>query len=291
MIFFSIQADGQVYSGYFNFEVKDDGKLMLSVNADQIDQEFLYVNSLAAGLGSNDIGLDRGQLGATQIVKFIKAGNKLLLIQPNLEYRALSDNVKEVRAVEEAFAQSVLWGFTLTDQSGPNYKIDIAPFLMRDAHDVSGRLKKSKEGSYKLDKSKSALWLDRTKSFPDNSEFEVMLTFIGEPSGKYVKTIAPNSKNLTVRMHHSFVRLPDDDYKTRAFHPYSAFGTVSFFDYATPIHEPIKKRYIRRHRLEKVNPNAETIDAKEPIIYYIDAGCPEPVKSALMEGGKVIVLI
>ena len=286
IVFFTAQVHGQVYSGYFNFEAKTDGKLMLSVNADQIDAEFLYVNSLAAGLGSNDIGLDRGQLGGTQVVKFIKAGNKLLLIQPNMEFRALSDNVKEVRAVEEAFAQSVLWGFELNDQTGPNYKIDLVPFLMRDAHDVSGRLKKSKEGSYKLDKSKSALWLDRTKSFPDNSEFEVMLTFVGEPSGKYVRTIAPNSKNLTVRQHHSFIKLPDDNYKTRAFHPYSAYGTVSFYDYATPIHVPIEKRYIRRHRLEKVNPKEAVSQAVEPIIYYIDAGCPEPVKSALMEGGR-----
>lgn len=286
MLFFTIHMDGQVYSGFFNFDVKEDGTLMLNINSAQIDQEFLYINSLAAGLGSNDIGLDRGQLGGTQVVKFIKAGNKLLLIQPNLEYRALSNNTKEVRAVEEAFAQSVLWGFELKEQKGPNYKIDIAPFLMRDAHDVSGRLKKAKEGSYKLDKSKSALWLDRTKSFPDNSEFEVMLTFTGEPTGKYIQTIAPNSKNLTVRQHHSFVRLPDDQYKTRAFHPFSAFGTVSFYDYATPIHEPIEKRYIRRHRLEKVNPKLEISEAKEPIIYYIDAGCPEPVKSALMEGGR-----
>lgn len=286
MLFFSIQMDGQVYSGFFDFEVKADGKLMLKLNSNQIDQEFLYINSLAAGLGSNDIGLDRGQLGGTQVVKFIKAGNKLLLIQPNLEFRALSDNAKEVRAVEEAFAQSVIWGFDLKDQAGPNYQIDIAPFILRDAHDVSGRLKKSKEGTYKLDQSKSALWLDRTKSFPDNSEFEAILTFIGEPSGKFVKTIAPNSKNLTVRQHHSFVRLPDDSYKTRAFHPYSAFGTVSFYDYATPIHEPIEKRYIRRHRLEKVNLKSATSEAVEPIIYYIDAGCPEPVKSALMEGGR-----
>lgn len=279
-------VNGQTMSGFFDVDIKSDGKVNLTVKADQVDQEFLYINSLAAGLGSNDIGLDRGQLGSTQVVKFIKTGNKLLLIQPNLEYRALSDNKKEVQAVSEAFAQSVLWGFDISKQSGPTYTIDIAPFLMRDAHGVSTRLKKGKEGTYKLDKSKSALWNERTKNFPDNSEFEVMLTFVGEPTGKYVRTIAPNQNNLTVRQHHSFVRLPDNNYKTRAFHPYSAFGTVSFYDYATPIHEPIEKRYIRRHRLEKKDPTGTSGEAVEPIIYYIDAGCPEPVKSALMEGGR-----
>ena len=279
-------VNGQAMSGFFDFDIKSDGKVNVTVKSNQVDQEFLYINSLAAGLGSNDIGLDRGQLGSTQVVKFIKTGNKLLLIQPNLEYRALSDNKKEVQAVSEAFAQSVIWGFDISKQEGPDYTIDIAPFLMRDAHGVSTRLKKGKEGTYKLDKSKSALWNERTKNFPDNSEFEVMLTFVGEPTGKYIKTIAPNQNNLTVRQHHSFVRLPDDEYTTRAFHPYSAFGTVSFYDYATPIHEPIEKRYIRRHRLEKKDAAGTDGEVVEPIIYYIDAGCPEPVKSALMEGGR-----
>lgn len=275
----------QVQTGYFDFEVTDKGKVMLHLPTDKIDHEFLYVNSLAAGLGSNDIGLDRGQLGGTQIVKFIKSGNKILLVQPNLKYRAISDNEKEVRAVQEAFAESVLWGFDLKDQSA-DYKIDITSFLMRDAHDVAGRLKSRKEGTYKLDASKSTIWEDRTKNFPKNSEFESMLTFTGNPTGRHVRSVAPNAKNLTVRQHHSFIELPDENYKPRVYHPYSAYNTVSFYDYATPIDEPIEKRYIARHRLEKKNPDAAISEAVEPIIYYIDAGCPEPVKSALMHGAR-----
>jgi len=275
----------QIQTGFFDFEITDKGKVMLHLSEDKIDYEFLYVNSLAAGLGSNDIGLDRGQLGGTQVVKFIKSGNKILLIQPNLKYRAISDNEKEVRAVQEAFAESVLWGFDLKDQTA-DIKIDITPFLMRDAHDVSGRLKSRKEGTYKLDQSKSTIWEERTINFPNNSEFESMLTFTGAPTGKYVRSVAPNAKNLTVRQHHSFIELPDDKYKPRVYHPYSAYNTVSYFDYATPIDEPIEKRYIARHRLEKKNPEAAISEAVEPIIYYIDAGCPEPVKSALMHGAR-----
>ena len=275
----------QTAAGFFTYEVKSDGKIELTVNQDQLDSEFLYVNSLSAGIGSNDIGLDRGQLGSTRVVKIIKAGNKLLLVEPNLDYRAISDNEKERAAVAEAFAQSVLWGFDLKDSKSAPYKVDFTPFLMRDAHDVTGRLKRSKEGSYKLDKSKSAIWEERTKNFPDNSEFDVLLTFQGEPTGRHLRTVVPDSKNISVRQHHSFIRLPDDGYTKREFHPFSAFNSVSYYDYATPIHEPIEKKYIRRHRLIKQNPSAAVSDAVEPIVYYIDAGCPEPVKSALIEGG------
>ena len=155
---FGMQAVICQTAGFFTYEVKSDGKIELTVNQDQLDSEFLYVNSLSAGIGSNDIGLDRGQLGSTRVVKIIKAGNKLLLVEPNLDYRAISDNEKERAAVAEAFAQSVLWGFDLKDSKSAPYKVDFTPFLMRDAHDVSGRLKRAKEGSYKLDKSKSAIW-------------------------------------------------------------------------------------------------------------------------------------
>jgi len=285
-IILQLGAFGQVQPGFFDFEVSSDGSVKLHVPADKIDFDFLYVNSLAAGLGSNDIGLDRGQLGGTAVVKFIKAGGKLLLIEPNQRYRAISNNELEVLAVKEAFAESVLWGFDLKDQTGPDYIIDISPFILRDAHDVSGRLKRAKEGSYKLNKDMSAVWEDRTKNFPSNSEFENILTFVGEPSGKYIRTVAPNSNHLTVRQHHSFIELPDDQYQPRAFHPYSAYGQTKFYDYATPIAEPIEKRYINRHRLIKKDPKAEVSEAVEPIIYYIDAGCPDPVKSALMKGAR-----
>jgi len=291
---YSILLANNIQEGFFNYSYDENsGKVTLQIPDNKLDYEFLYVNSLAAGIGSNDIGLDRGQLGGTQIVKFIKAGNKILLVQPNQEFRAISDNPLEKRAVKEAFAESVLWGFPLGDKkadgklngTGP-LEIDLTPFLLRDAHGVVGRLKRTKQGSYKLDKTRSAIWAPRTKNFPKNSEFEAILTFGGDPQGAYIRSVSPNPKAVTVRQHHSFIELPDDNYTPRAFHPFSAYGTVSFYDYATPIESPIEKRFIRRHRLEKKDPGALRSEAVEPIVYYVDAGCPEPIKSALIEGAQ-----
>ncbi|NNF32827.1 MAG: DUF5117 domain-containing protein, partial [Saprospiraceae bacterium] len=273
------------YEGYFDFSWDDEkGRLLLEI--DNLGEEFLYVNSLAAGVGSNDIGLDRGQLGRDRIVKFEKVGEKILLIQPNQDYRAISDNPAEVKAVEEAFAQSVLWGFKIESSEGSDYVIDLAPFLLRDAHNVIGALERRGQGNYKLDKSKSAVYLDNTFSFPDNSEFEAMLTFTGKPKGREIRSVTPSPEEVTVRQHHSFIRLPDDNYTPREFHPYSGFNQSSFYDYAAPIYESMDKKYIVRHRLEKKNPNAAMSETVEPIIYYLDRGCPEPVKSALMEGAS-----
>lgn len=275
--------DSKSFQGYFNYTYSHkDGKISLEVK--ELDKEFLYVTSLSSGVGSNDIGLDRGQLGRERIVKFVRAANKLLLIQPNYDYRAISTNDAEKKSVEEAFAQSVLWGFTIDKEENGILTIDLTPLLMQDVHDVSGRLESTQQGSYRLDPSRSAIAMERTKNFPKNSEFDVMLTFTGKPAGSYIRSVVPSPEAVTVHEHHSFVELPDNGYKTRKFDPRTGFFNISYFDYATPISEPINKMLTVRHRLAKKDPAAPSSEAIEPIIYYLDPGCPEPIKSALMEG-------
>ena len=272
-------------SGFFDFryDTKTD-KIYLEV--DELEKEFLYIYSLSSGIGSNDIGLDRGQLGNEQVVYFKKAGNKLLLVQPNLKFRALTDNELERKSIEQAFAKSILYGFKIEDETDGKYSIDISDFLLRDAHGVTQRLKKSKQGTFALDKDRSAMDLERTKSFPKNTEFDVTLTFKGEAEGEWIQSVVPNPDLITVTQHHSFVELPDDDYQKRIFDPRCGSYPFSYYDYAAPVQEPIQKRFITRHRLAKKDPDAAKSDAIEPIVYYLDNGTPEPVRSALLEGGR-----
>ena len=275
----------KAYEGYFDFYYEEStDKIYLKV--EKLNNEFLYVNSLASGIGSNDIGLDRGQLGNERLVYFEKAGNKLLLIQPNLKYRANTKNALEKKSIEQAFAKSVLFGFKIMSEKGGNYVIDFTPFLMQDTHGVASRLKSKKEGTYKFDVSKSALSLERTKAFPKNVEFEALLTFKGQPTGRNLRSVAPTASLVSVVQHHSFIKLPDNKYKPRVFDTRSGAISMSYLDYATPIQEDIKKRFVVRHRLEKKNPKSRMSEAKEPIIYYLDPGTPEPVRSALLEGAR-----
>ena len=203
-----------------------------------------------------------------------------------MKFRALTENKLEKKSVEQAFAKSVLYGFKIEEESKGKFLIDITDFLMRDAHGVSARLKRTKQGSYSLDKSKSAMAFDRTKAFPKNVEFDVTLTFAGNPAGAYIRSVAPNPSLVTVAQHHSLIALPDDAYEKRVFDPRCGSYPISYYDYATPVQEPILKHFVRRHRLEKKNPDAAISEAVEPIIYYLDNGTPEPVRSALLEGGK-----
>ncbi len=283
--FVAKSPDYQKFNGFYDFQydAKTD-KVYLAVT--ELNKEFLYVYSLSSGIGSNDIGLDRGQLGNEQVVYFQRAGNKLLLVQPNLRYRALTDNALERKSVEQAFAKSILGGFKIEHEDKGTFIIDISDFLMRDAHGVAKRLKDAEQGTYALDKEKSAMAMDRTKAFPNNVEFDVTLTFKGDAKGQWIRSVTPDPELVTVAQHHSFIALPDGDYQKREFDPRSGSYPFMYYDYATAVQEPILKRYITRHRLKKKNPSASVSEVVEPIVYYLDNGTPEPVRSALLDGGK-----
>lgn len=276
----------KAYTGLFPMYWDEHaGKLYLEVT--RWNDEFLYVSSLSAGLGSNDIGLDRNQLGATRVVRFERVGPKILLFESNYRYLADTDNVAEKRAVDEAFAESVVWGFEAQAEDARRTLIDVTDFLLRDAHGVANRLESSKQGAFKLDASRSAVFLPRTKNFERNTEMEAVLTFTGKPeSGAYVNDVAADPQAITLRQHHSFVQLPDEGYESREFDPRAGAFAMTYVDYATPIGTPIEKRFIVRHRLAKRDPNAAISDPVEPIIYYLDPGTPEPVRSALLEGAR-----
>ncbi|MCC6368800.1 MAG: zinc-dependent metalloprotease [Bryobacterales bacterium] len=271
--------------GYFPFYWDARaGKMYLEI--DRWDTEFLYQSSLPAGLGSNDVGLDRGQLGGTRIVRFSRVGPKVLLVQPNYDFRAVTGDTAERRAVNESFAESVLWGFRVEAEEGSRVLVDATNFYLRDVHHVIETLQQSRQGNYHLDESRSAFYLPRTKNFPRNTEVEVTLTFTGEPKGALVREVTPSPEAITVREHHSFVALPSPGYEPRMFDPRAGYFSETFFDYSTPISSPLRKRYLARRRLQKKDPRAAMSDPVEPIVYYVDRGAPEPIRSALMEGAR-----
>jgi len=266
---------------------EQQGRLLFRI--DEFDTPLLYQSSLPRGVGSNDLGLDRGQLGATRIVRFVRSGSKVLLIADNLDYRAISDDADERQAITESFASSVIWGFEVTSETDGGVLVDGTDFFLRDAHELSARLSAAEEGEYSVDASRSAIYLPRTKAFPDNSEIEAIVSYAGKPTGEYLPTVVPDPTSITVHSHHSFIRLPDDDFEPLAYDPRAgviglSYERAGFLNYASDIGEPLRMNYGRRHRLKKNNPEADVSEAVEPIIYYVDRGAPEPVRSALIEG-------
>lgn len=251
-------------------------------------EDFLYAVSLPAGLGSNDVGLDRGQLGNQQVVYFERIGPKVLLRARNLGFRASSDNPAERKAVEDAFAQGVVWGFTAAAQTGERVLVNATDFLLRDAHGIIRTLQATGQGSFRLEASRSAPYLDLTKAFPRNTEMEATLTFITDNPGGFVRDVAADPYAVTLRQRQSFIALPAPGFQPRVMDPRAGYFGLQYVDYATPIGEEKEQRLIQRHRLECAGPRGGDgrCDPVAPIVYYLDPGTPEPVRSALLDGAR-----
>ncbi len=272
------------------FEVYRDvakGRVLLGVR--EFDKPFLLITSLPWGLGSNDVGLDRGQSGESHLVEFRRVGARVLLVEDNTKFRAVSSNADEALSVRQAFAESVLWaGDIVGERNGVDAEVvvDASPLLISDRHGIARQLGDTKQGKYEIDDRRSAVSLADAKSFPDNTELEALLTFKGPGEAQYVKDVAMDPQSLSVRQHLSLVRLPGPGYTPRAYHPASGALSVGWYDYAQPLASSIEQRVQPRFRLDKLDPSAAQSAVRKPIVFYVDRGAPEPVRSALLEGAN-----
>ena len=252
----------------------------------ELDTEFLYQISMGSGLGSNPVGIDRGQLRGTHVLAAKRIGPRILLMEPNYGFVAQSENLSEAQAVRDAFAPSVHWGFEMVAETGERVLVDATQFFLRDARGVIDQIAARGEGDFTLDASRSAIHLPATHSFPENTEVESILTFTSSNPGQLVNGVAATGGAVTLRQHHSFIQLPDNGYQTRIADARVGVNGPTVYDYATPIDADTRVRLAARHRLQKANPDADRSEAVEPIIYYVDPGTPEPVRSALIEGAS-----
>ena len=266
------------------------GKLLLEIPS--FGKDFLFLDQLPYGIGSNDLFLDRGQLGNEHVVHFMRSGNKVLLVEPNLAFRSSSSDDSERAAVKQSFAESVLFGFKVeaeqTEAQGGHVLVDATDFFLLDAHGVAERLAEAKQGKYTLDPTRSAILPESTKNFPRNTEVEAILTFTNDaPAEKsYVADVTPDPHALTVREHYSFIELPGPGYTPRTYNPNAGYFPTKYRDYSAPLGAPLDQIFITRHRLQKKDPTAAMSDPVEPITYYVDRGAPEPIRSALVEGAR-----
>ena len=252
----------------------------------ELDTEFLYQISMGSGLGSNPVGIDRGQLRGTHVLAAKRIGPRILLMEPNYGFVAQSENLSEAQAVRDAFAPSVHWGFEMVAETGERVLVDATQFFLRDARGVIDQIAARGEGDFTLDASRSAIHLPATRSFPENTEVESILTFTSSNPGQLVNGVAATGGAVTLRQHHSFIQLPDNGYQTRIADARVGVNGPTVYDYATPIDADTRVRLAARHRLQKADPDADRSAAVEPIIYYVDPGTPEPVRSALIEGAS-----
>lgn len=280
-------VDGMTeHPGYFPlYWDGSGGRLLLEVP--RLDEPFLYLTSLATGIGSNALGLDRGEIQDEYIARFRRVGPRVLLVLDNPRFRAETNATEALtRSVEESFPTSTIGGFQAIAEEEGRVLVDATSFFLRDAADVASSLQRAEEGTFRLVAERSALFLERTRSFPENTEVEASLTFESDRPGSEIRRHTPDARSLTVRQHHSLVKLPDPGYEPRRFDPRVGVFSTSYYDFGKGFDEDYQSAWARRHRLVKADPDAVMSEPVEPIVYYLDPAVPEPYRSAFKVGGS-----
>ena len=276
------------------------GKLYLEIphlDASGHSPDVLYTHGLPYGTGSNDLGLDRGQVSEGAVVRFERTGAKVLLVQPNNDFRSSAADPAEQLAVTQSFPQSVLWGFKVEAESpdSTTVLVDATDFFLHDAHGVAEALVRAQQGAYRVDPTRSTIALDDTKAFPKNTVVEAELTFTTDaaPRGRFVRDVTPDPHAMTVRERQTFIELPPLDagkpggFTPRRFNPRAGYFPSSYRDYSVPLGDELDQQFILRHRLAKKDPNCtKACEPITPIQYYVDRGAPDEIRNALREGAS-----
>jgi hypothetical protein len=267
--------------GYVPFWFDDArGKVLLEVPV--FDEDVLYYVSAATNPGSVQVGMDRGII-YTAVIHFVRSGDQVVVNQINLDYRATQGSAATQAGVTESFPSSVLAVLPVVSDAAGRVVVDGTPLFMRDAGYVANRLKRSGQGEFRFDATKSAFYPQRMKAFPENTEIETIASFTSPAPGVAVSQVMPSPDTFTMRIHHSFLKAPTG-YVPRQADPRIGVGSIQFQDFSKPIDESPFTQWIRRWRLEKKDPSAPMSEPVEPIVYYFDPAIPDPIRQAMKEG-------
>ncbi len=258
------------------------GRLLFDVPT--LNDELLYFVSVGQGIGSVELGVDRGLTAIAAVIAFDRVGSRVQVVQKNLDFRAPRGNRGLQQGMEESFASSILASLPIEAEDGGRLLVDATPLVIRDAIDLEGRLRRANQGAFRLDANRSALYPAKTKAFPRNTEVETTLTFAADNPGRIVASVAPDARALTIRLHHLFVQPSGAGYRPRRADPRIGISTLTFKDYSAPYTHDTDTSWVRRWRLEKKDPTSAVSEPKTPIVFYLDPGIPEPFRSAMREG-------
>lgn len=272
------------------FVDKKAGRVLILLpkpGADGLAGRYIYQTYLRSGLGSNPTGLDRSAPGDTQIIAFRRVGGKVIAQFENWGFNAARGSVDEKKAVADSFPVSSVWSNVVEAEGlDGGLLVDITTFLTRDTQGVARTLKRARQGDFRLNEGLSYADTGEVNVFPQNVELEAVQTFVGDEPGSEVRGIVPDPRNVTLALHHSFVALPEPGYQPRINDPRVGVIDHTVADYSAPLNEPLVYRLVHRFRLEKTDPAAARSPVKKPIVFYVDRAAPEPVRSALIEGGR-----
>ncbi len=270
--------DFEKIEGLFTFYKNiEDGSVYLEIKPEQFDEEFLCTITRQTG---DAYFFDSSSMLWNFLFYFKKVNKRVQLIEKNLKFRADEPSMK--RAIENCISNSIIASSKLSckphEQTG-SILISASDLFLKDMVNVenkTGRWKKK----FSFDKDNS--YFSSLRSFPHNSEIEVVLHFYN--SGGYDIYTLPDSRSMLHRYHYSISSLHESNYKPRLADDRIGMFTTIYQDYTSLLTDSPYIRYVNRWHLEKEAPEKKLSKVKNPIVFWLENTIPLKYRPAVRKG-------
>ena len=279
-----ITAEAKSDPGLFTAHRLDD-KIFYELPTDILGKEFLWVTQIEKTGAGNGYG---GSPVGDRVVRWEQRNDDILLRDVNYEIRAETKDPIHF-AVESSSVEPIIAVLPVKAYGKDKAPvIDVTDLFTSDIPEINvGR----RLGNASADSRKT--FIEGVKSFPDNIETKILMTFRRGGGGI---TMGPNGPqptrgggggggSVTALVHHSMIKLPEVPMKPRKFDDRVGFFTESFQDYGDISNHQVENvRYITRWRLDKKDPAAELSEPKKPIVFYVGREVPDKFRPAIKKG-------
>jgi len=266
--------------GMIKIFFKED-ELFFELNDSLINKDLLMVTRFVKLPGNYSAYTNAGTKTSENLIRFVKKGSNILLIQKSYTNNASSEDPINL-SIELNNFSPILASFKIKNIEKEKYLIDVSSYFNKDSpgfNIIRPTLKKE----YKIgnvDPKRS--FIDNAKSYPKNIEIKHTLTY--DVSNAPVN----NTNTLSFQVNHSIISLPDELMPVRYYDYRVGWFTLSKYNYSSIKLKSDDYKIIRRWRLEPSNIEAysrgELVEPIKPIVYYLDPATPKKWRPYFIKG-------
>lgn len=262
-----------------------NGSIKIYIGKNQLDKEYLY-QSFSMG-GPAELFLNQNMIRETWLFKIRKNFDRINWYRSNTSYyfdksnavsKAANVDVAETNFYSEKLIAEDSLGYLIEgDNLFISEKLDpVKPFLPPGLPPGAvlnlGTLSKDKSQYSKI------------RSFPNNTDVVVDLSYENSNPMNFGGPDITDPRYINVKMQHSFIELPENDYRPRFDNPQLGYFTVQS-ENMTTTETPIYHDFITRWHLKKKNPNQAVSEVVEPIVWWVENTTPVELRQIIIDAG------
>ena len=272
------------FEGLFNiYQDKKSGKSYLEIDTSHLDQEFIYFSYFENGV--TDAWTVKGRYRGSKIIKISKFYNKIDITVHNTKYYFDKENPLSKGANSNINTPLIISeNIIAKNNDKTRFLINADNIFLNESLQ---QIRSSYSGAYRgfrlgnLSKSKTRY--SKIRNYPENTDVVVNYFYESKYPSKRGSDAITDSRNVSIMLQHSLIRMPDSGYVTREDDSRIGYFTTQSNNMTT-LDQVNYRDFINRWRLEKKDPTKELSEPIKPIVYWVENTTPYEFRELIKEG-------